>query len=285
MNDNDLTLIIDLVAGRLSPMEERVAVERISTDPELRSAYDTQRAIASRLNATETPTMTPTEREHLHASLKTHLHLDAPVPISTRAPSRWNRWLAPIGGFAVAAVIIGAVVILPNTFSGRDSGPALEVAGAPTTTVAVDTTAPEPAATPESVAVAPATTPNTTGAAALSGQADDAADATTMTPLSIPYVPGLSLDQLAAAYASDPGLLDDLANRSSGERSDAEQNAGASCLASVTADLSGSTILPVVVTSVDGVDVLVIAVTPPDGAAYLATYSVSTCEPVSDTRG
>ena len=285
MNDNDLTLIIDLVAGRLSPGEERAAVERISSDPDLRSAYDTQRAIASRMHTAATPMMTPTEREHLHASLKAHLHLDDPVPTAAGVPSRWNRWLAPIGGFAVAAVIIGAVVILPNTLSGGDSGPALEVAGAPTTTVTADTTAPEPAAIPESAAVAPATAPDTPGAAALSDQADDAADATTMISLSIPYVPDISLDQLAAAYASDPGLLDDLVNRSSGEQSDAAQNAGASCLASVDADLSGSTILPVVITSVDGVDVLVVAVTSPDGAVYLAAYSVSTCEPVSDTRG
>ena len=119
MSDYNPELITELINGRLSPDERRAALARIGADPELQSEYETQLVVASLLNEAPSPTMTAAERSGLHTALRQQLHLDdAPVPIAV-APSRWQRWWAPIAGLAAAAaVVIGAVVILPG--SGTD---------------------------------------------------------------------------------------------------------------------------------------------------------------------
>lgn len=123
MNARNQELIVDLLGGRLSPEEERTALARIENDPVFRAEYETQLSAISILEASPTPSMTPAERSSLHAALRQQLFLDdAPVPV-VATPSRWQRWRAPLGGLAVAAaVIVGAVVVLPGTLSGDDSG-------------------------------------------------------------------------------------------------------------------------------------------------------------------
>ncbi len=122
MNERNQELIVDLIGGRLSPEEERSALTRIENDSDLRAAYETQMSAISALGASPLPSMTPEERTTLHAALRHQLHLDdVPVPV-VAAPSRWQRWWAPLGGFAVAAaVVVGAVVILPGALSQDDA--------------------------------------------------------------------------------------------------------------------------------------------------------------------
>jgi hypothetical protein len=228
--------------------------------------------------------MTPSERARLHESLRAQLHLEDPSPAPVPTSSRWNRWLAPIGGLAVAAVIVGAVVILPGTFSGGDSDGSLEVALSPTTTAVAVGEAPEPASVTESGAAIPsADATGTFDSSTLSVQADDEPENAAAAPLTIPYIPVTSLEDLATSYAS--GLPDDLASSPSEERSGAPVDQGIACLDAVTAALPGATVRPVALTSLEDVDVLVVAVTPPDADTYLAAYSLWSCEPVSDTRG
>ena len=137
MNERNQELIVDLLGGQLSPTEERSIRARIESDPDLRSEYETQMSIISLLDASSIPSMTTEERSTLHAALRQQLHLDdSPAPV-VAAPSRWQRWLAPIGGFAVvAAVIVGAIVVLPGALSTDDSDGPFEVASAEITTTA-----------------------------------------------------------------------------------------------------------------------------------------------------
>ncbi|MEA3510388.1 MAG: hypothetical protein U9R51_03030, partial [Actinomycetota bacterium] len=137
MNERNQNLIIDLIGGRLSPDEERTALSRIEGDPNLLAEYTAQMSALSILESSKRPMMTKDERATLHETLRRQLHLDDSTAPVVAAPSRLQRWWAPIGGLAVAAVVIvGAVVVLPNTLSGSDSDTVFEAALAETTTTA-----------------------------------------------------------------------------------------------------------------------------------------------------
>jgi len=139
MNDNDRDLILDLAGSRLTGDEAAAAEARVAADPELRHELEAQRSAMAAIQTAAAVEMTVDERAYLHASLIEQLHL-APQAVQAAQETRTNRWLAPLAGLAaVAAVFIGALVVLPN-MSGDDaaSSAGAEIAAADTT--AADTT-------------------------------------------------------------------------------------------------------------------------------------------------
>ena len=79
---------------------------RVAADPELQSEYETQLAVSSLLGDAPAPTMTAAERSELRTALRQQLNLHEAPPPAVVAPSRWQRWWAPVAGLAAAAAVI-----------------------------------------------------------------------------------------------------------------------------------------------------------------------------------
>lgn len=287
MSEHDLNLITDLISGRLSPSERAEALQYVASNPALQSQYETQIATASLLHDLPSPAITPEERSTLHASLRHQLHLDdAPVPAAAPAPSRWQRWWAPVTGLAAAAaVIVGAVVILPGGGSD-DSFEAVSAALSETTVASqsADTSTGGGADSDGALAdeaattTAPAAAETTTTAASAEEFAGEAP------PTSLPHVPDGDLDSIALAYAGDPESLargfDSLTKNGT---SDADPGIDA-CRAEASSADDTSVIVPVATTVVDGAEAVVLSVTPPGSEAYLVALDLTTCEELASTR-
>jgi len=297
MNERNQELIIDLLGGRLSLNEERRALTRIENEPDLRAEYEAQISAISILNASGTPMMTADERTALHASLRRQLHLeDAPVAV-VAAPSRWQRWWAPIGGLAIAAaVFVGAVVVLPGALSGSDSDGTFELASA-----AITTTAPSATLT-EDVAGTFAdedTGDNSAGAAAPEAtesalEEESSADAETqavdtyeasIAPLDLPYLMDVDLDALENALASDPESLRSSPTPSSSKSTEFDDGRADACLESLRVDNPSSEIFPIAFTTYEDTASVVVSVSPSDGNGFLAVYSVALCLQLASTQG
>jgi hypothetical protein len=288
MKETDLALIIDLVAGRLPPEEEQAALALVAADPGLRTEYESQRAIAALLADTPSPSMTPQERVLLHSELKAHLHLGDPSPVVAAAPSRWHRWLAPLGGLAVAAaVIIGAVVVLPGTLSGNNSEDSFDLASAPTTTAAASTQgsgtlgSDSEAAQEAAPEVVPSPEP---GADAITDGVLGQVYSESVEKFDVPYVTGVDIDELAATYSSDPTLVEESLSKRSTSASPTAQDHLLSCLEVASANISDSVVVPLVVTPYEGVDAVIVAVTPETGESYLVVYALDSCTELADSR-
>jgi anti-sigma factor RsiW len=295
MNENDRILIIDLIDGRLSPTQEKGVLALVAADPQLRAEYETQRAIAARLATETSPLLTPLESARLRSELKTLLHLDDPVPVAAASSSRRSRWLAPLGGFAVAAaVIVGAFVVLPGTLSGDDSTDSFEVAIAETATTAA--AGMESREAPPSDVDAAKGSPqgdvsineseslsevDDAAGAAVGGQAFDEAAPTAI--VVIPSVDDVDLKELAKAYALDPGDLgESLATRSVGASPEATEQAY-TCAAVASKDAGTADVLPVAITTHDGLDAVIVAIVPSSGDPYLAAYDLDSCTEFATT--
>lgn len=292
MSDHDLDLITELISGRLSPEERRAALTRVAADPKLQSEYETQLTTASLLRETPTPTMTATERSNLHAALRQQLHLDdAPVPVAP-APSRWQRWWAPVTGLAAAAaVVVGAVVILPD--SGTDDS--LQFAAAEVTTTVQASRSDEADVggsgdsdgsieEEQTITTAAASEELTPPAAAEDGITGTLEVAGADSPPSIPHVPDVDLDQLGLAYAAGPDEFDDELNKSAESTDPVDSSEVSACLDG-SGDAAGEAWLSIVATAtLEGVDVVVLSVTPSTGDPYLVALEVSTCRELASTR-
>lgn len=297
MNERNQDLIIDLIGGRLSPDEERAALNRIEEDSNLRAEYEEQMSALSILEASTQAMMTADERATLHATLRRQLHLDdSPVPV-VAAPSRWQRWWAPIGGLAVAAaVIVGAVVVLPNTLSESDSDIALDAASAEITTTAASAELTDDVA---GVTEDEGTGENSAGAAApeaTEGAPDEASseDAETQavdtyeaatTTLSLPYLMDVELGLLEDDLASDPDVLRSDPAPSSPKFVEFDTVRADACLDSLRADSPSSEIFPIALTDYEGTESVVVSVSPSSGNPFLAVYSVSLCRELDSTQG
>ena len=279
MRDRDLTLIIDLIDGRLPPEEEKAALAVIAADPELRSAYRVQAAIVGELSATPSPSMTPSEREVLHPELKAQLHLDESPVVVPSPHSRWNRWLAPLAGLAVgAAVIVGAVVVLPGTLSG-DADEAIVAAPATTTTSAASTQMAD-----TTVAAFEAAPEAPVEAGEEDEQSDVVAGGTYNEASGIPFVADVDLSELADSYGAGSHLFDETAGkRSDGEFPVNDALVGA-CVDRVSSEATSSTVVPLLTTVYEGVPSMIVAVSPPAGDDYLVVYSLEACEEIATTR-
>ncbi|HZJ48070.1 MAG TPA: hypothetical protein VFD97_03415 [Acidimicrobiia bacterium] len=288
MKETDLALIVDLVAGRLPPEEEQAALALVTADPGLRTEYESQRAIAALLADTPSPSMTPQERVLLHTELKAQLHFGDPSPVVTVAPSRWHRWLAPLGGLAVAAaVIVGAVVVLPGTLSGDNANDSFDLASAPTTTAAASSERLDMFGSDGQPALEGPTedaSASETGPDAITDGAVGQAYNPSVERLDVPYVAAVDLDELAATYSSDPTLVDESLSRSSASISPMAKDQALSCLEVASANIPGSAVIPLVVTAYDGVDAVIVAVTPETGDSYLVVYALDSCTELADTR-
>jgi hypothetical protein len=303
MKDTDLTLIVDLVAGLLSPAEEKDALALISSDPELLAAYASQREVSAGLADLPAPSMTAGERAHLHAELKAQLHLDDPSPVVAPTPSRWSRWMAPLGGLAVAAaVVIGAVLVLPGTLGGEND--AAFNAAAPATTTAASTGSAEtledgrlsPTASGESVGTIGEESPSAPGGVSEGGdapiEASVAADGVGEQPsqavasiLELPFVADIDLETLAASYSSDPDVADESLSKRSSNGSPLSTDQISSCIDTASADAPDSVVSPLAVTDYDGVEAVILAITPPSGNPHLVVYSLDACTELANTDG
>ena len=288
MSDHDL--ITELISGQLSPEERRAALMRVAADPELQSEYETQLATASLLRDAPAPTMTATERSNLHAALRQQLHLDiVPAPVAP-APSRWQRWWAPITGLAAAAaVVVGAVVILPD--SGTDDS--LQFAAAEVTST-VQASRSDEADMGGSADSAGTIEEEQTTTAALEELAPTTADEDGITgtleaagaasPPSIPHVPDVDLDQLGLAYARG---ADEFANElnKSAESADSVESSEVNACLDASGDAADDASISVVATAtIEGIDVVVLSVTPTAGDPYLVALDVTTCRELASTR-
>jgi hypothetical protein len=297
MNERNQELIVDLIGGRLSLDEERAAFARIENDPDFRAEYETQISAISMLEASSTPLMTPDERSTLHAVLRQQLHLDdTPVPI-VAVTSRWQRWWAPLGGLAVAAaVVVGAVVILPGVLSSSDSDGSFETASAEIATTAPNASlgdglaeesedhsggadAAAPQATESAVAggsTADEDVPSTTTAAAY-----DAAEA----PTALPYLSDVNLEALERELASDPESLRNGISTPSSKSSELDPSQVEACLDSLRADDTASSFSPIATTTYEGTESVVVSVSPPEGAPFLVVFAGASCRELASTQG
>ncbi len=289
MSEHDLNLITDLVSGRLSPGERDEALRYVASDPALQSEYETQLATAALLSDLAAPAMTAEERSTLHAALRQQLHLaDAPAPVVPPTPSRWQRWWAPVTGLAAAAaVIVGAVVILPN--SGSDDS--FEVASPALTETTVASRNADASAdggadsdgsfadgeTEQSVPSSEAET-TTTAAAAAEEIAGDAA------PGALPHIVDSDLDSVALAYAADPErFASGFASSTKDGSPDAARGVDA-CLVEASSNEGTFVVVPVATITVEGADAIVLSVTPPDAEPYFVALDLATCEELDSTR-
>ena len=298
MSEHDLNLIADVISGDLSPRELDAALAHIASDPALQAEYETQLATASLLHDLPSPSMTAEERSTLHASLRQQLHLDdAPTPVVAPAPSRWQRWWAPVTGLAAAAaVVVGAIVILPG--GGSDDSFDVASASLAATTVAArdadpsvgggadsDGSVNEEAAPTEAASEAETTT--TTAAAETTTTA--AATAEDMMgdepPAGLPHLPEGDLEEIALAYTADPqafglGLASLMKDSSSAVAPGAD-----ACVAEASATAgAAAVVVAVATTTVDGVEAAVVSVTPPDTEPYFVALDLATCEELDSTR-
>ena len=295
MNERNQELIVDLIGGRLSRDEERTALARIEADPGLRAEYETQMSVVSMLGASSIPSMTPEERSTLHASLRQQLRLaDAPVPVVV-APSRWQRWRAPLGGLAVAAaVIVGAVVVLPGALSGDDSDGAFDMASAEiATTVPAASLADDSenvAEAPETGEAMPQSAESTVGGGM---SADEEAQPTTTaaaydaaaTPATVPYLADVDLDALESELASDPESLRNDISAPLTKSLELDTPLMEACLDTMRAADMASSFSPIATTTYEGAGAVVISVSPPAGDPFLAVYAVASCVELANTQG
>jgi hypothetical protein len=287
MNERNQELIVDLLGGLLSSDEESAALTRIEQDPDLRAEYEAQMSAISILGTAASPMMTADERTALHATLRQQLHLDeAPVPVAA-GPSRWQRWLAPLGGLAVAAVVVfGAVVILPDVLSGTET---FEAASAEITTTAASASVTDSladgdggagASAPEALEAAPA--------------GEDSVDTETQAAetydvagvnAELPYLPVLDLKSLENDLSSDPNALRSGTPPPSSKSGDVDAGQVGTCLELLRVANPSSEISPIALTTYEGTDSVVISVAPFDGDPFLAVYGVASCEELATTQG
>ncbi len=292
MSNYDQDLITDLISGRLSHEESEAALARLAQDPQLRSEYESQLAVASLLADAAGPAMTAQERSTLRASLIEQLNLEdspAPVPVAA-APSPWQRWWAPAMGLAAAAaVIVGIVVIQPQ----GNSDDALTFAAADVTTTAASQSAgadggeaaepdglnfsDESAATTGSEETTTTAAAETTTSAALEA-AESQPSTGDLQTRSVPSVSATDLERLAEAYAAGAGEFDDELNKSTSDQLTIDMVTVEECLA-VNGDLleEGAALEVVATTVVAETEAAVIAVTPPGAAPYLVALDLSSC--------
>jgi len=296
MNERNQELIVDLLGGRLPPEEELTALARIDSDPDLRAEYEAQMSAMTLLSASETPMMTADERASLHAALRLQLHLDDATVRVVAAPSRWQRWWAPLGGLAVAAVIVGAVVVLPDVLSDGDSIGDFETASAELTTTVPSASLAEDlsggvedentgdetagAAAPE----ASESTSDGESSPDTDVQSAEAYDAAAP-PDALPYLTDVDLDLLESDLASNPEVLRSDPSPSSAKSADVDADRVSACLDSLRADNSSSEIFPIALTSYEGTESIVVSVSPSGGENSLAIYSVVLCRELASTQG
>jgi anti-sigma factor RsiW len=292
MSDHDLDLITELINGRLSPDERRAALARVAADPELQSEYETQLAVSSLLRDAPPATMTAAERSDLRAALRQQLNLqDASTPVVV-APSRWQRWWAPVAGLAAAAaVIVGVVIVLPD--GGSDDS--LEFAAAQVETTVEASLSDEAdvgesedsvndveeAQTTTTASVSEELAPPTAAADALDGSVEAAGEPSAET---LPHLPEVDLSTLGRAYDEGPAEFEDQLTKSSAVTESATSSDIGVCLDEAPGGADGASLEIVATATISDIDVVVVAVTPVSGDPYLIALDARTCEELASTR-
>jgi len=292
MSDHDLDLIAELINGNLSPDERRAALARVAADPELRSEYETQVAVASLLSETPAPTMTAAERSEMHTSLRQQLNLDDSPAAAVAAPSRWQRWWAPVTGLAAAAaVIIGVVIVLPD--NGSDDSLQFAVAEVTSTIEASRNDGADVAGSADAADGADEERTTTTAAASEEFDptftAEDSTDATLESagepsPEALPHIPDVDLNELGLAYAEGEDEFEDELDKSSTVPDPVPRSAAGVCLDEAGVGENEGSLTIVATATIDGVDVVVVSVTPPVEDPYLVALDAYTCEELATTR-
>lgn len=143
MNEHDRDLILGLADGSLTGGDAASARAHIAADPELTAELETQSTIRNTLTALPDVALTDAERANLRSSLRSQLHLDtagaesgAPRPVR-----RGIRWWQPAFGIAAVAVVVTAIIVLPDTLGSDDAETAGGEALSMTTTMAADESA------------------------------------------------------------------------------------------------------------------------------------------------
>lgn len=292
MSDHDLDLIAELINGHLSPDERRAALARVAADPELTSEYETQVAVASLLGEAPTPTMTAAERSEMHAALRQQLNLDdSPAPV-VAAPSRWQRWWAPVTGLAAAAaVIIGVAIVLPD--SGSDDSLQFAAAEVTSTVQASGNDGADVGGSADAADGADEDVTTTTAAAseelAPAFAAEDAMDGTLESagepsPEALPHIPDVDLNRLGLAYAEGEDEFEDELSKSSTVPDRVTASVDGVCLDGAGDGESEDSLTIVATATIDGVDVVVVSVTSPIEDPYLVALDANTCEELASTR-
>jgi len=292
MSDHDLDLIAELINGHLSPDERRAALARVAADPELRSEYETQVAVASLLSETPAPTMTADERSEMHTALRQQLNLDdSPAPV-VAANSRWQRWWAPVTGLAAAAaVIIGVVIVLPD--SGSDDSLQFAAAEVTSTVQASRNDGADVGGSADAADGADEGMTTTTAAAseelAPTFTAEDSTDgalesAGEPSPEALPHIPDVNLNELGLAYAEGADEFEDELNKSSTVPDPVTTSAAGVCLDGAGDGENEGSLSIVATATINGVDVVVVSVTPSIEEPYLVALDANTCEELASTR-
>ena len=292
MSDNNLDLITELINGRLSPDERRVALARVAADPELQSEYETQLAVSSLLSEAPPPTMTAAERSELRTALRQQLHLDdAPAPV-VLAPSRWQRWWAPVIGLAAAAaVIIGVVIVLPD--NGSDDSLQFAAAEVETTIQATRNDGADMGGSADAADGTDEELTTTTAAAseelAPSVAAEDSTDAALesageASPEALPHIPEVDLNTLGLAFSEGEDEFEDELSKSSAAPEPVTTSGASACPDGTGAGTNDATRTIVATGTIKGIDVIVVSVAPSTEEPYLVALDVDSCEEVASTR-
>ncbi|MEA3502968.1 MAG: hypothetical protein U9R47_09365 [Actinomycetota bacterium] len=299
MNERSQELIVDLIGGLLSPAEERAALARIENDPVLRTEYEMQKSAISVLGSSSMPSMTPQERSTLHAALRQQLHLEpSPTPVVT-APSRWQRWWAPLGGLAAAAVVVfGAVVVLPGVLSGGDSDGAIQLVSAEIGTTApasspADGLADQAADGSDDTGGTDAEAPEAPESALAGGSSADEEMQPTTTAASfdaagaaadLPYLLEVDLQTLEDQLASNPESLRNSLSTPSTKSSDLDTSQLNACLDSLRANDSATSFSPLAATTYEGIEAVVVSASPAEGEPFLVVLAVESCRELTGTQ-
>jgi len=292
MSDHDLDLITELINGRLSPDERRAALARVAADPQLRSEYETQVAVASLLSEAPSPSMTAAERSEMHTVLRQQLNLDDSTAPVVAAPSRWQRWWAPVTGLAaVAAVIIGVVIVLPD--SGSDDSLQFAAAEVTSTVQASRNDGADVGGSADAADGANEELTTTTAAAseelAPTVAAEDSTDGTLESagepsPEALPHIRDVDVNELGLAYAEGEDEFEDELDKSSTVPEPATTSAAGVCLDGAGGGENEDSLATVATGTIGGVDVVVVLVTPPIEDPYLVALDAATCEELASTR-
>ena len=195
---------------------------------------------------------------------------------------------------AAAAVVVGAIVILP---SGQDASFEAASAALTETTAQASSNAnssdgegesldgalsdeeasPTESAETETTTVASGEETTTTAASA----AEVTGDAP---PGALPHVPDGDLESIALSYSDDPATFARGYDSLTKDASPDATSGSDVCLAEASSAADTSVVVPVATTAVDGADAVVLSVTPPDGEPYLLALDLATCEELANTR-
>jgi hypothetical protein len=227
MHEHDQDLIMALAEGTLDEAAAAAARTEISMCPECSRDLELQRIALAALGDLQPVYLTAAESSRLHDTLKRGLDVATPKAAPHRSGISWGRWIPVLG---VAAVLLIAVLALPNMIGGSDESADTAMMAAAETTIT--TAAMEGAQTPRAALETTTAAAGESQNSASGMQEDTAAAATTTTAAAETTTTAMAETTTTAASQGGEGLLPYL-----GDVADLDENELVSLVAATLEDL------------------------------------------------